>query len=214
MPVWETVPGHRREETRYNVSRVYDPDGQVVLTGAKIHSCESEFWHGHRLQEFDIKGVPICMHICHDGRYPEVWTLPVMFGARVVLHPSNGGTMTGSIDALERGAGRSTTTSHAFYVHVNGGGGSYIAGPGKFDNVMAVSDECRRDGSSFPNLGEPTESLLQAVVPVGEAFGYWPTRSFRASEEIAGAYTNLYRAVGGKRCGSTTTRGPAGRGDG
>ena len=41
LPVWERVPGHRREETRYNVCRVYDPDGEIVCTHAKIHSCET-----------------------------------------------------------------------------------------------------------------------------------------------------------------------------
>ena len=80
--------------------RVYDPDGHTVSSHPKIHSCETEFWHGYRLQEFDVYGVPVCMHICHDGRYPGVWTLPVMFGARLILHPSNGGQVTGSIDQV------------------------------------------------------------------------------------------------------------------
>jgi len=129
LPVWESVSGHSRKKTRYNVSRVYDPDGHIVDTYPKIHSCETEFWHGFRLQEFDIFGVPTCMHICHDGRYPETWTMPVMFGSRLILHPSNGGTVHGSVDAFEKGANRSTSTSHAFYINVNGGGGSYIVGP-------------------------------------------------------------------------------------
>jgi len=119
LPTWQSMPGHRRKTTRYNVSRVYDPDGHIVDTYPKIHSCETEFWHGFRLQEFDIYGVPTCMHICHDGRYPETWTLPVMFGSRLILHPSNGGRISGSVDAFEKGAGRSTSTSHAFYVNVN-----------------------------------------------------------------------------------------------
>ena len=199
LPVWERVAGHRRRVTRYNVSRVYDPDGHEVSTYAKIHSCETEFWHGYRLQEFDVCGVPVCMHICHDGRYPEVWTLPVMFGARLVLHPSNGGIAKGSIDAFEAGAGRATGTSHAFYAHVNGGGGSYVAGPQKFHNLLAVSAECRRDARSFPMIGPPKECLLDAKVRIWDAYGYWPVRSFRASETVAEAYTALYRAMGGTR---------------
>ena len=200
MPIWEKVPGHGLERTRYNVSRVYDPDGHPVSTHAKIHSCEPEFWHGYRLHEFDMGGVPVCMHICHDGRYPEVWTLPVMFGARLVLHPSNGGLSTGSVDAFEAGAKRSTTTSHAFYVHVNGGGGSYIAGPQKFDNLVAVSAECRREAATFPMIGPPQECLLDAEVRIWDAYGYWPVRSFRAAEQVAAAYVGLYRALGGRRC--------------
>lgn len=199
LPVWENVKGHRRKKTRYNVSRVYDPDGEVVITGPKIHSCETEFWHGYRLQECDVYGVPASMHICHDGRYPETWTLPVMFGARLVVHPSNGGTVGGSVDAFERRVGGSTRTSHAFYVSINGGGGSCIAGPQKFDNVLAVSSECQRDVATFPSVGPAQECLLDAKIRVWDAFGYWPVRSFRASEEVAAAQRALYRAKGGQR---------------
>ena len=197
LPIWERVPGHRRRKTRYNVSRIYDPDGEILSTHPKIHSCESEFWHGYRLQEFDVHGAPVCMHICHDGRYPEAWTLPVMFGARLILHPSNGGQVRGSIDAFEAGAARSTSTSHAFYLHVNGGGGSYIAGPQKYDNLIAVSAECRRDAPAFPMVNSPRECLLDARIRLWDAFGYWPIRSFRASETVAAAYVELYEALGG-----------------
>lgn len=199
FPTWEPSPGYGRRLTRYNVSRVYDPDGEIVSTHAKIHSCEHDFWHGYRLHEFDVHGVPVCMHICHDGRYPEVWTLPVMFGARLILHPSNGGAVSGSIDAFEARAKASTTTSHAFYVHVNGGGGSYIAGPQKHDNLVAASAECRRDSKSFPQVGPAQECLVHAEIRIADAFGYWPVRSYRASEEMASSYLELYRAMGGSR---------------
>lgn len=199
LPVWERVPGHRRRRTRYNVSRLYDPDGDIVSTHAKIHSCETEFWHGYQLQEFDVHGAPVCMHICHDGRYPELWTLPVMFGARLILHPSNGGLVQGSVDAFEAGAKRSTSTSHAFHLHVNGGGGSYLVGPQKFDNLIAVSAECRRRAPTFPMVGPPQECLLDASIPLPDAYGYWPVRSYRTSEAVAAAYVELHRRLGGRR---------------
>lgn len=199
LPVWESVPGHRLMKTRYNVSRVYDPDGKVVSTHAKIHSCETKFQHGYRLQEFDVHGVPVAMHICHDGRYPEVWTLPVMFGARLILHPANGGKVSGTIESLEARARSATGTSNAFYLHVNGGGGSYLVGPGKRNNLIAVSPECRREVPSFPAVGEPQEGLLHARIRVHDAFGYWPLRSFRASEPAAEAYVGLHKSLGGRR---------------
>jgi len=198
LPVWQPVPGHRLKKTRYNVSRVYDPNGDVVGTYPKIHSCEPQFWHGYKLAEFEVHGAPCCMHICHDGRYPEVWTLPVMFGARLIVHPCNGGRASGTIDAFEKSTSASTSTSHAFYIRVNGGGGSYIAGPAKHDNLLAVSAECRRDVPSFPNVGEPQECLFDANIRVHDAYGCWPMRSFRASEEVAASYVALYRAMGGK----------------
>lgn len=203
LPVWESTPGHRRKKTRYNASRVYQPDGDILCTHPKIHSCETEFWHGYRLNEFDIYGVPVSMHICHDTRYPPVWTLPVMFGARLVLHPANGGDVRRtikSIDAFEVKAKTETVTSHAFYMHINGGGGSYIVGPQKYDNLIAVSGECRREVSTFPLIDDPTECLIDAKIRIHDAFGYWPVRSFRASEEAAAAYVALYKSMGGKRC--------------
>ena len=200
LPIWRREPSHRKTLTRLNASRVYDPNGNIVSTHAKIHSCETEFWHGYRLQEFDIYGVPICMHICHDGRYPETWTLPVMFGARVIVNPANGGTISGSIDAFEaRAKSTVTPTAHAFYLHVNGGGGSFISSPQKHDNLLAVSEECKRTSESLPMVGDPQECLVDAKINVEEAYGYWPVRSFRASEEVASAYHSLYKSMGGKR---------------
>ncbi len=202
LPVWEKVAGHSRDVTRYNVSRVYHPDGSVASTHAKIHSCETEFWHGYRLQEFDVYGVPVAMHICHDGRYPEVWTLPVMFGARLILHPSNPVDKAEYRETIDRFEGRakgSTSTSHAFYLQVSGAGGSYIAGPQKHNNLIAVSPECSRDNDDFPLCGRPTEGLVHSRIRIHDAFGYWPVRSYRASEEIARSYRTLYKAWGGSR---------------
>jgi predicted amidohydrolase len=199
LPLWHEIPDHRRKKTRYNVSRVYDPDGEILLTGPKIHSCETEFWHGHHLNEFDVYGAPISMHICHDSRYPETWTLPVMFGARLMLHPSNGGQVRGSIDGFETQSSRTTSTSHAFYLRVNGGGGSCLVSPDKFNNLLAVSDECQRTSPSFPMVGPPVAYLFDKKIRLHDAFGYWPVRSFRASESIAEAYVALYQAKGGTR---------------
>ena len=201
LPIWEKIPGHRRSKTRFNASRVYAPDGGIVATCPKIHSCETELWHGYALGEFDIEGVPCSMHICHDVRYPDTWTLPVMFGARLIIHPSNGGVVGGSVDAFEKSGRRVTHTAHAFYINVNGGGGSQISGPHKFNNLLAVSDECTRTQAKFPGVGKPVECLISARLRIHDAFGYWPVRSGRCSDETALAYQALYKSMGGSRLG-------------
>jgi len=198
LPEWRQVPTRRRRSIRYNVSRLYDPDGNIVLSCPKIHSCENDFGHGYRLNEFDIYGVPACMHICHDGRYPDVWTLPVMFGARLVVHPANGGGGANSIAAFESLARQWTFTSHAFYIQVNGSGPSGIVDPRGV--LLAASSDCRRDAATFPALDSPCESFFHARIHVPEAFGHWPVRSFRVSEDVAAAYVALYKAMGGQRC--------------
>ena len=199
LPVWDRDPEHPDRVVRYNVSRVYDPDGAILTDCPKIHSCEVDFWHGQSLNEFEVHGVPISLNVCHDARYPDTWTLPVMFGARLILHPANGGKQRCSVDGLECLAHASVTSSHAFYLHVNGGGGSYLVSPHKYDNLLDTSLESRRDNPAFPMVGEPVECLLHANLRIHDAFGYWPVRSFRVSEESARAYIDLYRARGGSR---------------
>lgn len=198
LPVWGKSDSGQL--VRYNVSRLYDPDGQIVETCPEAHCSESNFRHGCRLHDFDVHGVPMTMHICDDGRYPELSTLPVMFGARLILHQANTGNISGTVDAFESRARASTASSHAFYINVNGGGGSFIAGPKKDNNLLAVSPECRKDAGTYPQVGQPVEALIHAKIRVHDAFGYWPVRSFRASEQVAKSYLDLYKAKGGKRC--------------
>jgi len=199
LPVWEAVPEHGLEQTRYIASRVYDPDGEIVYTARKVHSAEQEVWHGYRINEFDIHGVPISLNICHDRRYPELQTLPVMFGCRLLLHPSNGGQISGSVDSFEADAMYQTSQTHVFYMNVNAGGGSFIAGPEPAGSLLAASAESTRDNPDFPMVSEPTETFFHATIRVHDAFGYWPARSLRASESTARAYADLYRELGGAR---------------
>ena len=199
LPVWDRDPEHPDRVVRYNVSRVYDPDGAILTDCPKVHSCEVDFWHGQSLNEFEVHGVPISLNVCHDARYPDTWTLPVMFGARLILHPANGGKPRCSVDGLEQMANAAGLSSHAFYLHVNGTGGSYLVSPHKYDNLLDTSLESRRDNAAFPMIGEPVECLLHANLRIHDAFGYWPARSFRLSEASARAYIDLYRARGGSR---------------
>jgi hypothetical protein len=202
LPIWENSGDGGK--IRYNVSRLYAPDGEIAGTFAKVHSCEPNFWHGYRLNEFDIYGAPVCMHICHDGRYPETWTLPVMFGARVIVHPANPlselksrpkGSPTNlrcvTASQPERDTG-ATGSSYAFYLHISGSGGN-IASPQNY-NKSAVEYN-----NWVGQSGETYESLCHKRIRVHDAFGYWPVRSFRASEQVAQSYLTLYKAMGGTR---------------
>ncbi len=184
----------------YNLSRVYDPDGNTVISCRKIHSCESGFAHGLRLNEFEIYNVPVCMHICHDARYPDTWTLPVMFGARIVLHPSNGGNINGTISHFESSIKGSTANHHCVHMHSSAGGGSFIAAPkGRSAEIIASSSCVNRNNSSFPMVGKPQEELVHGTVRTHNAFGYWPVRSLKSSAGIEKAYIALYKEYGGKR---------------
>lgn len=199
LPIWEAVKDHDLAETRYIASRVYDPDGEILYTARKVHSAEREMWHGYRLNEFDIGGVPMTLYICHDQRYPELQTLPAMFGARLLLHPSNGGIVSGGVSAFEASARSASNQTHTFHMHVNAGGGSYVVGPQRKGELLAASEETRTDNPEFPMVAKHAECFFHANLRVHDAFGFWPTRAFRASEAIARAYADLYREIGGTR---------------
>ena len=94
-----------------------------------------------------------------------------------------------------------TSESAVMSNNVSINGRSYIAGPQKCNNLIATSAEARRNSPSFPLVGPPQECLLDAKIRIADAFGYWATRSFRASETIAAAYVALYRSLGGRRLG-------------
>ena len=204
LPVWEAVTEHELPETRYIASRVYDPDGEVLYTARKVHSAEQEMWHGYRLNEFDIQGVPVSLYICHDHRYPELQTLPVMFGARLLLHPSNGGVVSGTVSAFEAVARAASRQTHAFHMLVNAGGGSFLVSPEREAELLAASEESRSGNPRSPSVGEPAECFFHANVRIHDAFGYWPARAFRASESVARAYAELYREMGGQQVVGTS----------
>lgn len=194
LPVWDRMPDGRA--ARYNVSRVYAPDGSIHASCAKIHSCEAQFHHGYRYNTFKVEGVPCALIVCHDARYPDAQQVPVMFGARVILHASGAGRWAarkaplvdvGSTDGV-------TSALHAFYVHTNSSGGSRIVSPD--GRVLAVASELRRCKGRECSV-RPREELVHAVIRVHDAFGYWPLRAMRASESAARAFRALYRAMGG-----------------
>ena len=83
-------------------------------------------------------------------------------------------------------------SSHAFYLHVNGTGGSYLVSPHKYDNLLDTSLESRRDNAAFPMIGEPVECLLHANLRIHDAFGYWPAPFLSA---VRGIRPRLYRFV-------------------
>ncbi|GAA3412119.1 carbon-nitrogen hydrolase family protein [Paenibacillus hodogayensis] len=196
-PNWDQVrPGS--SEPVFNSCRLYDPDGNTVRDNLKFRTCERYYYHGHMLNEFDIYGVPVSLHVCHDRRYPDLRTLPVMFGARLIIHPVNGGLVTGARVAVQAVAKDETATTHAFYLRAATDGGSYVIGPKKFDNLLAISSECKLTDSPGELAGAPAEELVVATIRTHDAFGYWPVRAYRASEAIAEAYEQLYRTMGGQ----------------
>ena len=189
LPVWHRDPEHPDRVVRYNVSRVYDPDGEILTDCPKVHSCEVDFWHGQSLNEFEVHGVPISLNVCHDARYPDTWTLPVMFGARLILHPANGGRPRCSVDGLEQLANNAVVSSHAFYLHVNGDRWQL---PGKPPQVRQ------------PSRYEPGIEARQCGVPDDRRTGRVPAAcqpaDSRCVRVLACAFLSTVRGIRSRLC--------------
>ncbi|MEP0842310.1 MAG: carbon-nitrogen hydrolase family protein, partial [Phycisphaerae bacterium] len=77
------------EGRRYNAAFVIGPDGRIVKRYAKRHTVEGDlFADGDRLAIFRIDDVPATIMICHDERYPEIFRIPVLAGAKVGIYIS------------------------------------------------------------------------------------------------------------------------------
>lgn len=74
---------------RYNGAFVIGPQGQIVKRYAKIHKVEGDlFEEGNELAIFRIDDVPATIMVCHDERYPEIFRIPVLAGAKIGIYIS------------------------------------------------------------------------------------------------------------------------------
>jgi omega-amidase len=74
---------------RYNGAFVLGPNGQLVKRYTKIHKVEGPlFEEGDQLAIFRIDDVPTTIMICHDERYPEIFRIPVLAGAKIGIYIS------------------------------------------------------------------------------------------------------------------------------
>jgi len=91
--LWVIVGSLRQTADRYlNLAHVISPRGQLAYEYAKVHMAgrdEQKYCRGgDKVALFDIDGVLCTLVICRDGRHPELYRLPAMLGAQVLLHPS------------------------------------------------------------------------------------------------------------------------------
>ncbi|HWG43356.1 MAG TPA: carbon-nitrogen hydrolase family protein [Gemmataceae bacterium] len=80
---------HRAADKLFNSAVVIDPAGKVLERYHKVQLAESWPEAGDHLSVFKVDGVPCCIIICHDERYPALVRLPVLAGARVLFYLSH-----------------------------------------------------------------------------------------------------------------------------
>ena len=82
------APTWRSDGKLLNTAVVISPDGRVIERYHKVHLVEGWAEPGDHLALFDIAGTKGTIIICHDERYPELTSLPVIAGARIVFYIS------------------------------------------------------------------------------------------------------------------------------
>jgi predicted amidohydrolase len=92
----ERVP---EREKLSNTSVLIDPDGELVATYRKIHMFDVEVGGveyresaseepGSEIVIGDADGVPVGMTVCYDVRFPELYRILAVRGARVITVPA------------------------------------------------------------------------------------------------------------------------------
>lgn len=102
--MYRTIPGDTKF---YNSTIVYSPEGKIVAEYNKIHlydvdiaggvSCrESDtIKAGERIVDFDTEYCKMGLAICYDIRFPEIYRLLALRGAKVIFNPAEFTLFTG-----------------------------------------------------------------------------------------------------------------------
>lgn len=87
------------EEKLRNTCCVINPDGEIQDTYTKIHSFNAQIGDrnidsskveeaGNDIVVTNIKGVPVGLSVCFDIRFPEMFRILALKGAKVILTPA------------------------------------------------------------------------------------------------------------------------------
>jgi predicted amidohydrolase len=168
----------RRGERTYNLTLIFDPEGNEVARYAKMYPFEpyeQGVTPGEDFCVFDLPGAGrFGVSICYDMWFPETTRTLAWMGAEVILHP----TMTGTIDrdaelAIARA---SAVTNQVYFFDINGAGGlgngrSVVVDPegrvlhqaGSGREIIPIEvdfEQLRRSRErGLMNLGQPLKSF-------------------------------------------------------
>lgn len=102
--IGEIIPN---EERLYNTSLLFNPSGEIVGRYEKIHLYDVEIKNGPSTRESDTKkpgrNIVVCdtefckvgLSICYDMRFPELYRIMALRGAKVMFVPANYTLFTG-----------------------------------------------------------------------------------------------------------------------
>jgi len=190
------VDGATLDSVKVNSHRFVRPDGSLGPRMAKVHSCDEGLWHGRHYNLQRVAGVEVALGVCHDGHYQDVWSVGVMGGARLCMHPAGSGGPVGqpiaNILAGYRGLG---TGLDSYWVRVNSGGGSAIIYPASNrkqpNTILAVPDDLTEKNPTYPNYSSMGDLLAHARLRLWDASGTFPMRTLRGGRKAYETWSKL-----------------------
>ena len=102
--IGEVIPGESR---LYNTTLLYNPRGELAARYEKIHMYDVEIENGpstresdtkkpgHRIVVADTEFCKVGLSICYDMRFPEMYRIMALQGAKVMFVPANYTLFTG-----------------------------------------------------------------------------------------------------------------------
>lgn len=102
--MYQTVPGESRY---YNTTVVYSPEGTIAATYNKIHLYDVDvkggvyykesdtIKPGDKIVDFDTEYCKMGLAICYDIRFPEIYRILALRGAKVIFNPAEFALYTG-----------------------------------------------------------------------------------------------------------------------
>lgn len=145
---------------RFNGAFVMGSDGRIVKRYAKRHTVEGDlFADGDELAIFRIDGVPATIMICHDERYPEIFRIPVLAGARIGIYIScESREPVQKQDNYRSQIMARAVENQISVIHCNAGRGGVDGGSHGHSRIIDPS------GRILAEAGEGAEEAIRAVI--------------------------------------------------
>ncbi len=161
----------RRDDGRiWNVFLLISKSGKVVGEYAKCHLTSGDtkcYAPGREVDVFDYYRVPVGLQICYDQRFPELWRLLGLKGAKVVFHGSCGlgAGSTWKIPVVEAHLRSRAAENGYFVVSVNVGGPFQDWGSVIYDPIGLEVARCTYDREELVpaelDLAKVTDAFLK-----------------------------------------------------
>ncbi len=145
---------------RYNGAFVIDPRGEIIKRYAKMHNVDGNlFEDGDAMAIFRIDDVPATIMICHDERYPEIFRIPVLAGAKLGIYiSSESKEPRQKMDNYRSQIMARAVENQICVVHCNAGAGGFDGGSHGESRIID------KNGKIVAEAGNRAGEVIRAVI--------------------------------------------------